>query len=555
MSLLDTDYNPMRNCTSTFKAYTRLVNGSVLVDRAALADGSHCKFRCLYPVDDYNYRESSWKNPESEKPDCDVVETNCWNENDTTPFHKDIHLQIYQKKDVSPKLPPTAPSVYWLVIDGVSTPQLIRSLPKTMHLLREDYDAIIFHHLNKIALNTPPNSRAMLLGKQMYDVIRFDPHDPTYKADLEPDFCHMDMIDSQFIGNLYRNAGYRTMIAEDWAQYAFNFLNCTGFKSSPADHYIKPFNLWLRGKEGFGRIALDSDFMRKRCKEVHEYVMDYFERFISAYPDEPKFSYVWLTEIAHTNPSCLFHLDDFTYEFFLRNRDKLKNSFFLIGGDHGHRNYFRETDIGNAEDRTPSLLIATPEVWRKEHADLDGQLRANAKQLVTHYDTYATLADILRHSVPDTVPEPTILGTSLLRQLPQPRNCDALRIPFEFCHCEMHWEPVEITGAHWKMTEFLVGEVNDILRYNNVSDICETLILDTDKIIVVKRLKNAKNTYTIKFHTQPNNGTMVGNMRVLDDASFYRLSRTIERLDNYHDQSHCIKVPSANVDSRSFYLS
>ncbi|KAH7706579.1 Protein T07G12.3 [Aphelenchoides avenae] len=329
MSLLDTGYNPMRNCTSTFKAYTRLVNGSVLVDGAALADGSHCKFRCLYPVDDYNYREGSWKDPESGNPDCDVVETNCWKENDTTPFLKDIHLQIYQQKGPSQKLPHSAPSVYWLIIDGVSTPQLIRSLPKTMHLLREDYGAIIFHHLNKIALNTPPNSRAMLLGKQMYDVIRFDPHDPTYKANLEPDFCQMDMIDSQFIGNLYRNAGYRTMIAEDWAQYAFNFLNCTGFKSPPADHYLKPFNLWLRGKEGFGRIALDSDFMRKRCKEVHEYVMDYFERFINAYPDEPKFSYVWLTEIAHTNPSCLFHLDDFTYEFFLealraKNRLRVK---------------------------------------------------------------------------------------------------------------------------------------------------------------------------------------------------------------------------------------
>lgn len=77
------------------------------------------------------------------------------------------------------------------------------------------------------------------LGKQMYDVIRFDPHKPSYKADLEADYCDQDLIESQFIGNLYRNAGYRTMIAEDWAQYALNFLNCTGFKSPPADHYLK----------------------------------------------------------------------------------------------------------------------------------------------------------------------------------------------------------------------------------------------------------------------------------------------------------------------------
>lgn len=45
MSLLDTSYNPMKNCTSTFIAHTRLVNGSVVVDSGGLPDGSYCKFR------------------------------------------------------------------------------------------------------------------------------------------------------------------------------------------------------------------------------------------------------------------------------------------------------------------------------------------------------------------------------------------------------------------------------------------------------------------------------------------------------------------------------
>lgn len=94
---------------------------------------------------------------------------------------------------------------------------------------------------------------------------------------------------------------------------------------------FRPFNLWLRGTKGYEGIALDNSFVRERCKEIHEYVLGYFEQFINAYSDEPKFSYVWLTEIAHTNPNYLFHLDGFTYEFFLRNRDKVTSYVSITG--------------------------------------------------------------------------------------------------------------------------------------------------------------------------------------------------------------------------------
>lgn len=110
----------------------------------------------------------------------------------------------------------------------------------------------------------------------------------------------------------------------------------------------------------------------------------------------------------------------------------------------------------------------------------------------------------------------------------------------------MHWDLVATSAKHWNTAEFLVEEVNDILRYNKVSDVCATLSLDREKKITVKQSKDAGEVFNIKFHTEPNNGTMVGNVRLLEDGSFYRLSRTIERLDNYHDQSHC----TSNIEAR-----
>ncbi|KAH7721828.1 Protein T07G12.3 [Aphelenchoides avenae] len=91
---IDPDYNPVKNCTPRFSQYTRLLNGTVVVDAEKLPEGANCQYRCLYPKDDYSIRYGPWIEPHKVDPDCDVIEVHCWLPGEVEPFHKDIHLQI-----------------------------------------------------------------------------------------------------------------------------------------------------------------------------------------------------------------------------------------------------------------------------------------------------------------------------------------------------------------------------------------------------------------------------------------------------------------------------
>lgn len=78
----------------------------------------------------------------------------------------------------------------------------------------------------------------------------------------------------------------------------------------------------------------------------------------------------------------------------IRGRFQLKNSFLFILGDHGYRHgSIRQTQQGELEDNNPVAIVVVPERLRTNER-LMSNLRQNARKLVTHYDTYATLHSI-----------------------------------------------------------------------------------------------------------------------------------------------------------------
>ncbi|KHJ96079.1 hypothetical protein OESDEN_03963 [Oesophagostomum dentatum] len=126
-------------------------------------------------------------------------------------------------------------------------------------------------------------------------------------------------------------------------------------------------------------------------------MLDHLTLFLNAYQDTPKFSFIWNAELAHDDSQVLYKADLAIYNFLVKNKNSLSNSFLFFFGDHGPR-YGKEasTWLGAKERNNPFLYITVPYSVRK--TALYQQLRRNSEELVTHHDLYATLLDILRVS-------------------------------------------------------------------------------------------------------------------------------------------------------------
>ncbi|EYB95976.1 hypothetical protein Y032_0154g2969 [Ancylostoma ceylanicum] len=206
---------------------------------------------------------------------------------------------------------------------------------------------------------------------------------------------------------------------------------------------------------------------------------------IRVFSDSPKFSLSWIVELAHEYVKLLYKGDYALYNFFFENRDALFNSFVFIFGDHGGRyGDEAETSFGDSEQNNPFLYVIVPERFR--NTKLDEQLRQNSKELVTHFDIYATLKDILYHQPASNFTEldfkpldESMRGSSLLRRFQDGmrRTCKTLPIPFQFCICQ--YEKTEVTDESLKdsLGQFVVAQLSSFLERQNVSKQCEEIKL------------------------------------------------------------------------------
>ena len=211
-------------------------------------------------------------------------------------------------------------------------------------------------------------------------------------------FCNKYLDNEQFIGFRFQDDEYVTMMNEDWSLGIFNWPACKGFSKTPVDHYMRPFHLRVDGKQ-WKSDSINNAVHSRSCHETYYHLIEYLKDFISKYPDKPKFSLTWMVYLAHNDGNALYHTDEYFYQFFKDYKEQFSNSFLFVMGDHGNRfGNFRKTSIGEAEDNNPFLFLSIPERLRDD-AELMAQIRTNSKQLITHYDIYATLVDIVKVSI------------------------------------------------------------------------------------------------------------------------------------------------------------
>ncbi|GMR62040.1 hypothetical protein PMAYCL1PPCAC_32235, partial [Pristionchus mayeri] len=401
------------------------------------------------------------------------------------------------------------PSVYIFVVDSVSNSQALRSLPKTLSLLKKEHDAVNMRHVNKVGENSHPNGLALFFGKL---VTRLD-RSLFGLEDVEPDWdktehCHGFLDDKGFVLEDFTKAGYASLMAEDWASGVFNYPTCWGFSSPPVTHYMRPFQIHYEKRQMVSRRFQGPD----QCLESHSFLYQYLSAFIHQYPTTPKIALTWASNVAHNDEDRLFHFDAQLFDLFRSHREEFDRSYVFLMGDHGMRfGAVRNTWIGNREVNNPMLFLSVP---RHLRARLNPMLKDNAEKLLTSFDIHASLVDILRDPEMKTQEGPKERwGSSLFRPLPGgERSCRTLPIPVRYCLCE--WNRTEVVDfkERKQMGEAATGLLNDRLRSENMTDVCEEFSLKQVKTI--NRIDGTRGIHEIHFKTNQCNAQFKALIRV-----------------------------------------
>ncbi|CAD5232147.1 unnamed protein product [Bursaphelenchus xylophilus] len=555
LARLDSSVNPLRDCVPQEGLRTYLDEQDV-VKVAGINDTTiKCYFRALYQYSDKWLAKGSWVEIDLKKGVkiySDIIETGCYN-NAQERITIDLHWTIIPKENPkSNEESDRPPDVFIILLDSVSNSQMYRSLPKTLKFLNESLGATSFEYVNKVGLNSRPNANAMLLGMRTYDLHQ-SPFGPIVQ--FERELCNTSINREDYIGFNYKNMGYKTLMAEDWAMGVFNYYRCTGFYDAPpAEHYMRPFQLRMEEETYADMVKYIFD---PKCLEYHHVLMNYTEKFMNKYPHDPKFSITWMSEIAHDDSNGLYRTDDFFLDFFKRNEKKFDNSFVFFMGDHGRRyGPVKDTKYGALEDYNPALKIIVPKKLRA-NKEFMKNMQINSKKLISHYDFYATLVEIYKYG-PEWNENTTfgdvlnshwnrdLIGSSFFHPMKEPRNCATLLIPFEFCICDFGKHEVEKPEIAILIAEKAIGLMNSRLQEHDVAKVaCAALRLNTnEKLRLQEEDVFGKAVFQVDFTVSPSGGLYYATAEVETlpngDYKVEMISDEFPRKDRYEEQAKCV---------------
>jgi len=363
---------------------------------------------------------------------------------------------------INPKLdkqPIEKLNVLMIFIDALSRRQFFRNLPKTAKKLEIIHKSGI-SHLNQffrygiVGKHTEANSLGLFVGLQMSNKRKGIP-----------------------IWEEYRNRGYVVGIVDDQCQswdVVYNYRTAIS-----VDHeLISPFCLpeyHETYKNPYSNFKGPWS-IRRRCitgQYVHNYALNYTKEFINLYDGTNPWFFRSSYMEAHENTSEVLSLmdDDLLNFFESLSEETLNRTAIIIVSDHGLHmgiNYLF-TNQGHIEHKLPFLSTLIPERFLDKYPELRKNLDENEQKLISAFDIYTTLRDILDFNL---LLEPKkklhigidiskitknnrekkinnkkkkkrnnkkrknsiIWGKSLLRSIPN-RTCQEILIPNEYCVC------------------------------------------------------------------------------------------------------------------------
>lgn len=439
-------------------------------------------------------------------------------------------------------------SVLWVGIDSVSRLNMIRTMPKTRAFLLNDPSWLEYKVFNKIGDNTFPNLMAMLTGldnTQAYS--RCNPKTPG----------GLDKCD--FIWHRFSAHNYVTAYAEDsYVMATFNYGK-KGFTTPPVDYYMRSYQLACGDLKA--RTVDNSPYCTG--PEVDgERIWRAAKEFTRVHGNHSYFGFFWMNTYSHQQLNTPGRMDA-KVQAYMNDLMKLadNNTVIIFHSDHGIRfGKIRNTLTGYIEERMPFLFMKFPAWFQEQFPEEYNNLKLNQDRLITPYDMYMTLQDILQYSGFDddiTQSEGCQNCHSLFAPIDLNRSCADVAIAEHWCTCFNYRKEDGATKLAHKAARLLIEKIENITAEKNATSKCAKFKLvkilntyrsqcfedgadcDQNFLIVVIETKPTATfeaTMSLKYNGKKLKGAVLDD---IEDNVEMKMYSGISRLDAYAQTAKC----------------
>lgn len=383
------------------------------------------------------------------------------------PFWNDDAKDI---KDIENESPDKL-SIVIFGIDSVSRSHALRNLNRSYKYLLEEFQTYDFTGYSKVGENTWPNLVPLLTG-QSHRNFPLIGHVYFY-ADSLPLIWNEQEVKEKFI----------SFYAEDRPDIStFNYMK-SGFKNVPTDYYFRPYTLGFhefepRMIEPLGKPTWD-------CYGNGNYFdiqIEYLKGFLTRYRGKRKLIYFWNNQVSHETFNTLGRADEPFLKFlkWMKSTNQVANAILLVLSDHGFRiGGASLTHVGRAENNKPLLLLHVPKSLLQKYTWIANSLATNTQRLVSHYDIYQTLLDVVRDEAFIQKPlldvQKVLVRRNIFEPIPESRTCVDAGIEEQYCTCYEKTNISATSNLIQMIAIKLVERINNIL--SNETGKCSVLQL------------------------------------------------------------------------------
>ncbi len=294
-------------------------------------------------------------------------------------------------------------------------------------------------------------------------------------------------------------------------------------------------------------------------------MLNYIREMWDMYPNSPKFSFLFHSELSHDGFSDVQNVDDDLVDFLvdLERKGHLNNTILILMSDHGARfSNVRQTVQGKYEERMPYFGFRFPPWFHEKYSSAIRNFKINQNRLTTPFDIHETFVDMLNYTGAGKG-DVKHRGISLFKEIPKERTCKDAGIDNHWCAC-LNWQSVDIGSSQVilaakrlvesmnKLTSKLRSKCSTLsvkeitsagvfLPHKNLLKFLKSSDLDGRMADLSDDMTASEMFYQITLTTTPNDGRYEATVKYVPKTdSFVTNYKEISRINRYGNQPRCV---------------